>query len=300
MDATAATLVGVDTVLLISVGTPGWALEPRRHAIEAARRAGVGHLVYTSALHAPTTILGLAIGHKATEDLSTASGIPATLVRNGRYTENHLRDFATAREHGVIANGRLATAPRKDFAEAAAVVLTTPGHEGKAYELSGDTAWSYEEFAAVAQRVLGAPVRYQELTPEQEHAQLFGFGLDEGTVGFLVALNADMHAGADPRRPRPPHRPPDRAARDDPAQLGLTHTGPGSGRPVCAASARSRLRYQDPTSGRGTSSLRVRNGCPSRTCGMVVGVTIDHPARTNGGVEPASVGGNGPTRGPGG
>jgi NAD(P)H dehydrogenase (quinone) len=200
VEGTAAALTGVDKLLLISVGAPGQALAPRSNAIEAARRAGVGHLIYTSALQAPTTILGLAAEHKATEDVVIASGIPATFLRNGWYTDNHQQDFATAREHGVIANsvgdGRLATATRKDYAEAAAVVLTTPGHEGAAYELSGDTAWSYEEFAAAAERVLDAPVRYQTLTGEQEHAQLLGFGLDEGTAGFLVALNANMRDGA--------------------------------------------------------------------------------------------------------
>ncbi|MDO8106397.1 NAD(P)H-binding protein [Isoptericola sp. b441] len=200
IEGTAATLSGAEKLLLISVGAPGQALAPRGNAIEAARRAGVGHLVYTSALQAPTTILGLAAEHKATEELVTASGLPATFLRNGWYTDNHQQDFATAREHGVVANsvgdGRLATAPRKDYAEAAAVVLTASGHEGAAYELSGDTAWSYGEFAATAEDVLGTPVRYQPLTSQQEHAQLIGFGLDEATAGFLVALNANMRDGA--------------------------------------------------------------------------------------------------------
>lgn len=200
VDATAATLAGVDKLLLISVGMPGQALTPRRNAIEAARRAGVGHLIYTSALEAPTTVLGLAIEHKATEDLITASGIPATFLRNGWYTENHQQDFHTARDHGVIANsvgdGRLATAPRKDYAEAAAVVLTAPGHESRAYELSGDTAWDYSDFAATAQKVLGIQVRYQALTPEQELEQLHSAGLDDGTAAFMVALNGNMRDGA--------------------------------------------------------------------------------------------------------
>ncbi|GAA4720689.1 NAD(P)H dehydrogenase (quinone) [Promicromonospora umidemergens] len=200
VEATATQLADVDKLLLVSVGAPGQALAPRGNAIEAARRAGVSHLVYTSALQAPTTILGLAAEHKATEELVTASGLPATFLRNGWYSENHQQDFTTARETGVIANsvgdGRLATASRRDFAEAAAVVLTTPGHEGRAYELSGDTAWSYEEFAATAEKVLGTPVRYQALSPEQEHEQLLAFGLDEGTAGFMVALNGNMRDGA--------------------------------------------------------------------------------------------------------
>ncbi|MEU0352750.1 SDR family oxidoreductase [Streptomyces sp. NPDC006237] len=199
VEGTAKTLDGVDKLLLVSFG-PGDRVSQHGRAIEAARNAGVLHLVYTSGLEAPTTILELAADHKATEELITASGIPATFLRNGWYTENHLQDFTGARERGVIANsigdGRIATAPRKDFAEAAAVVLSTPGHEGKAYELSGDTAWSFDEFTATAAAALGTPVRYEALTPEQEREQLLAAGLDEGTAGFLVTLNANMRDGA--------------------------------------------------------------------------------------------------------
>ncbi|MFC0250047.1 NAD(P)H-binding protein [Citricoccus parietis] len=194
--ATTATLQGVDKLLLISVGTPGEALAPRTTAINAAAAAGVKHLVYTSALNAPETTFALAAEHKATEDVITASGIPATFLRNGWWNENLQQDFEAARDRGVIANsigdGRLATATRRDMAEAAAVVLTTPGHEGAAYELSGDTAWSYAEFAETAQQILGTPVRYEALTPEQEQEMLIGAGLDEGTVGFIGAMNAGM------------------------------------------------------------------------------------------------------------
>ncbi|WP_221934775.1 hypothetical protein [Georgenia yuyongxinii] len=75
-------------------------------------------------------------------------------------------------------------------------MLTTPGHEGRAYELSGDTAWSYTEFATTAQQVLGTPVRYEAFTPAQEQERLLTFGLDEPTAGFMVALNANMRDGA--------------------------------------------------------------------------------------------------------
>jgi NAD(P)H dehydrogenase (quinone) len=197
---TAAALAGAEKLLLISFGDLGARVTQHGNAVDAARQAGVPHLVYTSGLQAPTTILRLAADHKATEELVTASGIPATFLRNGWYTENHLQDFAAARERGVIANsigaGRIATAPRKEFAEAAAVVLSTPGHEGRAYELSGDVAWSFDEFATTAQELLGTPVRYQSLTSENEREQLLALGLDEGTADFMVMLNADMRDGA--------------------------------------------------------------------------------------------------------
>ncbi len=197
--ATAATLTGIESLLLISVGGPGQGLEPRRNTVTAAQTAGVQHLVYTSALRASTTTLVLAAEHKATEEVITASGIPATFLRNGWYTENHEADFRAAQQRGVIANsigaGRIATATRADYAEAAAVVLTTPGHQGKAYELSGDTVWNFTEFAATASDILGSPVRYDALSSADEQEQLRAAGLDDATIGFMSLLNANIADG---------------------------------------------------------------------------------------------------------
>ena len=199
-DNLAATLANVEKVLLISLSEPGRRVSQHAAAVQAARTAGVRHLIYTSALGVPATVLALAPEHKATEELITASGLPSTFLRNGWYTENYRQDFDAARSRGVIANsvgkGRIASAPRQNYAEAAAVVLSTPGHEGKAYELSGDTAWTYPEFAAAAQEVLGTAVRYEVLTPEQEQAQLIAGGLDEATAGFVGLLNANTRDGA--------------------------------------------------------------------------------------------------------
>ena len=195
-----AVLAGVQKALLISASEPGARVAQHRAVIDAAAEAGVGHLAYTSILQAPTSPLGLAVDHRATEDLIAASGIPATLLRDGWYTENYAQDFALARQTGVIVNsvgdGRIATAPRGDYAEAAAVVLTEPGHEGAAYELSGDEPWNYTEFAQAAQEVLGTPVRYQAVTAEQEREQLRALGLDEGTADFVSAMNASIRENA--------------------------------------------------------------------------------------------------------
>jgi len=194
----ADTLRGIDAALLISTADPGNRLWQHQAAVAAAKEAGISHLVYTSALHAPTSSLVLAPDHKATEEYITASGVPATFLRNGWYTENLVADFDAARA-GTIANsvadGRIAGAPRREFAEAAAVVLTTEGHAGQAYELSGDDSWSYEEFAVAAGEVLGTPVAYQSLSGEEERDQLLGFGLDEGTAAFVVTLNGGLREG---------------------------------------------------------------------------------------------------------
>jgi NAD(P)H dehydrogenase (quinone) len=199
-EATATTLAGVEALVLISIGGMSGGAKPRANAVDAAAVAGVRHLIYTSVLQAPTTQLVLAPDHKATEEAITASGIPATFLRNGWYTENQRPDFETARQRGVIANsigeGRIASALRREYGEAIAVVATTSGHEDQAYELSGDTAWSFTEFAQASQDVLGSPVRYEVLTTEQEREQLVASGLDDATAALFSRAYADVREGA--------------------------------------------------------------------------------------------------------
>ncbi len=191
----AAALDGVDTVLLISASVPGTRVALHKTVIDAAAAAGVKHLVYTSVLDARDSALILAPEHKATEELIEASGIPATILRNGWYTENYLGTAETAAKTGEVVtstgDGRVASASRVDFAEAAAAVLTEPGHEGKVYELSGDVAWTFDDFAAA----VGPTVVHRRVTGEEQAAELAGFGLDEGTIGFLVGIDANISDG---------------------------------------------------------------------------------------------------------
>lgn len=194
---------GAEKVLLISGSEVGQRVAQHQNVISAAREFEVSQLIYTSAPNARETALVLAPEHKATEEAIEEAAVPATVLRNGWYTENHHPEFASARDHGEIANsvgpGRIASAPRADYAEAAAVVLTTAGHEGRVYELAGDYAWNFAEFAQAASTVLKRPVTYRELTVAQETQALLDAGMDEGTAGFVVALNqnaaADLLAG---------------------------------------------------------------------------------------------------------
>ncbi len=194
-----AALEGVDSVLLVSSSEVGQRATQHANVIAAAGKAGVKHLVYTSAPAATTSALILAPEHKATEEAIAASGIPATILRNAWYTENYLGTLATARDTGAVltsaGEGRVSSASRKDYAEAAAVVLSEPGHIGQVYELSGDTAWSFAEFAETAAGIIGSPVALLSVTPEEHAVALAGFGLDEGTVGFVVGLDGNIRDG---------------------------------------------------------------------------------------------------------
>ncbi len=190
---------GADSVLLVSASVPGNRVALHRRAIEAAQRAGVSRLVYTSAPHADATELVLAPEHRATEEIIAASGLPYTLLRNGWYTENYEGTLAQARETGLIAqstgDGRVASAARADYAEAAAVALTDETAGNRVYELGGDVAWNFSELAAAFGDVLGREVVYTPLTPEEHHARLLAAGLDEGTAGFVVALDGNIRDG---------------------------------------------------------------------------------------------------------
>lgn len=194
-----AAFAGADAVLLVSGSEVGKRVPQHRNAIEAAEAAGVGRLVYTSAPHATDGGLVLAPEHKATEELLAASSLPVTILRNNWYTENYTglidQAAATGEIVGSAGDGRVASASRKDYAEAAAVVLTTDGHEGAVYELSGDVAWTFDELASAVGALVGREVVYRSVTPEEHTSILTGAGLDEGTAGFVVALDGNIRDG---------------------------------------------------------------------------------------------------------
>ncbi|MFK4807001.1 SDR family oxidoreductase [Microbacterium sp. ZW CA_36] len=199
-ETVAAAVDGVDALLLVSSSEVGKRAAQHQAVIDAADAAGVAKLVYTSASKATTSDLVLAPEHKATEEAIAASGIPAVILRNNWYTENYVPDVARAKDTGVIAasvgEGRVASASRIDYAEAAAVALTEDGHIGEVYELGGDVAWSFDELAAAASELTGREVRYTPLTTGEHAAALEAAGLDSGTVGFVTALDANIRDGA--------------------------------------------------------------------------------------------------------
>jgi NAD(P)H dehydrogenase (quinone) len=195
-----AVLAAGDTLLLVSGSVPGARVEQHRAVVDAAARAGAARIAYTSILGADDTPLVLAPDHQATEQAIRGSGLPFTLLRNGWYTENYASGMAQAKVTGVVAgsagDGRVASATRADYAAATAAVLTGDGHENAVYELSGDTAWSFDDLAAAYAELLGRDVTYQRLTPDEHRAALVAAGLDEGTAGFVVALDGGIRAGA--------------------------------------------------------------------------------------------------------
>jgi NAD(P)H dehydrogenase (quinone) len=104
-----------------------------------------------------------------------------------------------ARHTGLIiaslGDGRVASASRRDYAEAAAVVLTGEGHAGKVYELSGDTSWDYDELASSIGELIGREVTYHRVTPQQHLAILTDADVPLPQAEFVVALDGNTRDG---------------------------------------------------------------------------------------------------------
>lgn len=197
----AAAFAGIDRLLLISSNAVGQRVGQHRNAIDAAKRAGVGLVVYTSVLHADVSKLGLAGDHRETEALLRASGLPFVVLRNGWYTENHTASVPSALAHGAMMGsagaGRIAAAARADYAAAAAAVLTaTDVTAGRTYELAGDAAFTLPELAAEVARQSGQPIAYHDLPEAGFKAALLQAGLPQEIAELLADSDAAAADGA--------------------------------------------------------------------------------------------------------
>lgn len=191
--ALTSALQGVEKLLLISSSEVGQRAPQHRNV---TKTAGVKFIAYTSLLHADKSPLGLADEHIETEKMLADSGIVYTLLRNGWYTENYLASAPAALEHGVFigaaGDGKIASATRADYAAAAARVISEAGHEGKVYELAGDSAWTLTQLAAELTKQSGKSVTYQNLSEADFAAALKSVGLPDGLADML----ADSDVGA--------------------------------------------------------------------------------------------------------
>lgn len=165
-----AAFAGGQRMLLISVAGNVPTFELHKNAIDAAVRAGVKHIAYTSILGADTFNGTLAHFHLQTERYLKNSGVGWTLLRNGLYADR-IPDRAvlmvTSGHVVVPADERpLAYVTHADLAEAAAVVLTTDGHDGEAYELTGPELIDYVRIAGIASQITGKPIAVERVAAD--------------------------------------------------------------------------------------------------------------------------------------
>jgi uncharacterized protein YbjT (DUF2867 family) len=196
-DSLRAAMQGVDKVYLVSAGVEGPALEAK--AIDAAKQAGVKHVVKLSVFGADQPVLIFSKWHAQAERHLMGSGLPWAMLRPGNFMTNALTWAPTIKAQGAFyqptGEGRWAAIDPADIGAVAVKALTTSGHEGKGYVLTGPESMSAAEYAAKLSSVLGKPVKFVDVPLETAKENMLKIGIPPAYVDALLDLFAFMKAG---------------------------------------------------------------------------------------------------------
>jgi uncharacterized protein YbjT (DUF2867 family) len=188
---------GADRLFLL---VPGVGLDHAAHAISAAQRAEIRHIVYLSSLYVlgdPTPAMGR--WHHDREQLIRASAIPATFLRPGGFMTNALEWLPTIRENGYVLDpsgpGRFAPIDPADVAAAAAVALTEDGHQGKEYVLTGEETFTVAEQVQILAAATGRNIEVRETaTPAETLRPRYPMGVPPALASAIAEAAAVMRA----------------------------------------------------------------------------------------------------------
>jgi NAD(P)H dehydrogenase (quinone) len=192
---------GGDRMLLISTDAIGRRVPQHRAAIDAAVAAGVGHVAFTSIVKpvARNPTGATAVEQGTTEAVLHRSGLEWTVLRFGSFAEIVLPPAATAIRNGQLitnnGDGRIVPVSRRDCAEAAAVVLTTDGHAGMTYDITGPEALSASDLVALYADVSGQKVKLVQLSDTMLTSVLVGIGTPMPAAWGIAAFGRAVRHG---------------------------------------------------------------------------------------------------------
>ena len=202
-DTLPAALRGIDRAILISSATPDMA-DVQSNFVDAARKAGVKHVVKLSGI-APNLDSSFRFGrmHGEIEKRLEASGMAWTHLRPGEFMTVYFRQVPAIANKGALLlpmeEARIASIDIGDIAEVAAKVLTTPGHEGKIYSLTGPEALTMSEVAAKLSTATGKPIRYVNIAPEDARQAQLAAGMPPFLADGLFELFSERRRGMESR-----------------------------------------------------------------------------------------------------
>ncbi len=198
-DTLEGAMAGCDHLFLLSPPHPD---QPTREkaAIDAAKRAGVSHVVALSVMGAdPASPVAFGRWHADIDAHLVGSGLGYTILRPAGFMQVHLLPVDTIRSqgrwYGMAGEGAAGYIDVDDVAAVAAVALTSPGHAAATYELTGPAAISMPQAAAVLSEVIGRSVDYVDVPPDQFRASLVGAGLPDWLADTLIPFYQAVRAG---------------------------------------------------------------------------------------------------------
>ena len=197
-----AAFQGVTTVLLISTSELEYNARLREHqnVIDAAKQAGVQHLLYTSVVNpSPNSPFGASPSHFATEEYLRASGLAYTIFRNTLYLDIVPMlvgegTLPSGQLYSSAGDGKVSYGLREEMAQALANVLTSEGHENQTYDIAPGPAYSFQDLAATLSEVTGWPVAYAPVSGEEIAASLRRHQVPEPFINLLLGMNQAMAA----------------------------------------------------------------------------------------------------------
>ena len=198
-DSLTPALRGVERAMLISSSDPAM-LEVQSTFIDEAQKAGVKHVVKLSGiipeLDSPFRFARM---HAEIEKRLEASGMAYTHLRAGEFMPAYFRQVPSIVARGVLAlpmaDARIASVDIGDVAEVAITVLTTSGHEGKIYRLTGPEALTMTEVAAKLSAATGKSIRYIDVPPDEARRARLAAGLPPYLAEGLDELFAERRKG---------------------------------------------------------------------------------------------------------
>lgn len=186
--------------MLISGPEVGIRVQQHKNAIDAAKKAGVKHIVYTSLVNLEKSIALVAPDHTATEKHIKESGFKYTFLRNNTYAENLMYSLPGALESGTLygcaGDGKVAYVTRQDCANAAAGALSRAGdYENTIRDITGPDAYSYMELATLVSEIKNRKVVYKDLSEEDYKAVLIKSGFPEMYAPLFASFDLSTKHG---------------------------------------------------------------------------------------------------------
>lgn len=193
LDSLISAMRGVDKVFLVTFET-----QHDVNMLEAAKRAGVQHIVKLSTLEATEHKIKVGKWHYEREELIRASGLDWTVLRPGMFMSNSIEWWAeTIKGQGSVffpggKKGKVAPIDPRDVAKVAALALTQPGHSGQAYELTGPELFTIGNMVQVIANTLGKPTQYMDIPPIAAKLFMLKSGMDKTLVTALMEMLASL------------------------------------------------------------------------------------------------------------